>query len=86
MSVSVDAMKTLINALKYTLTSLRIVSTALIVFVCYLLMQMWGFYQEQHTTLLIASGGAFATAWIALIGILGKCLNHLLEKNYKDDE
>jgi len=67
------------------LTKLRVVSTALILFVCYILMQMWGFYQEHHQTLVMASGGAFSLAWMALIGILGKCLNHLLEKNYKDE-
>ena len=75
----------MIEKVSRMLTKLRVVSTALIFFVCYMLVQMWDFYQLNHVTLAVASGGAFSLAWIALIGILGKCLNHLLEKNYKDE-
>ena len=75
----------MLDKISSTLTKLRVVSTALMFFVGYLLLQMWDFYQIHYETLEMASGGAFTLAWIALIGILGKCLNHLLEKNYKDE-
>lgn len=79
-------MKRLIDKISYTLINLRIISTSLILFVCYILWQMWGFYQINYKALEMASGGTFTLTWMALIGILGKCLNHLLEKNYKDDK
>jgi len=76
----------MLNKVRDVLIKLRVVSTALIFFICIVIWNMWVFYKDNHLLMELSSGGAFSLAWIALIGLLGKCLNHLLEGNKKDEQ
>ena len=76
----------MLDKVRNFLIKLRVVSTALIIFICIIIWNMWVFYKGNHLTMELSSSGAFSLSWIALIGLLGKCLNHLLEGNKRDEQ
>jgi hypothetical protein len=78
-------MKTL-KHLHWFLIKFRVMSISMLIFVMFLIWDMWEFYQTNFQQLDMSSGGAFGAAWLALIGIIKFCFDHILKAHEKDEE
>ena len=69
----------MMNNLHITIKRYRAVYVALLVFVCWLTVDMWEWYKVNSEALEMASGGAFGAAFLAMLGMIKYGLEGLRE-------